>query len=272
MLGQKINPMLFIRANSLENLFLEWEEVVASPKIDGIRVLAHKIGNRIILMSRTGNDVTDKFPSIAESLKKQIVKDFILDCEMVSVNESKILPFSEAMAKFQGNETSGKGIACLMLFDCLWLNDDITYLPFVERFARAINSIYTFNNLQFIPHSKMKDEVHIEELYRKVLSKGYEGLVLRDAHAPYEFCRTNSVRKIKPLHTFDLKIVDKKPNPNGSTTYILEPVRGSKTVKVNDFRSFNVGDTVEIAYEKITEKGSLKFPRIIRLREKITLI
>ena len=268
LLGEKFDPMLFIRARSLESLFIEWESVIASPKIDGIRMVAHKIGNNVMLFSRTGRNITDKFPSIAESIRKQFVRDIVLDGEMVAIHEGNMLPFSQAMAKFQGNETHGKGKACLMVFDCLWMGEDISSLPFVDRLGHVLRAINTASNLQVIPHSEMKDEQGIENLYRKILSKGFEGLVLRDAYAGYEFGRSNSVRKIKPLHTHDLKIIGKEQNKTHSFIYTLEPMEGNNPVKVRDFRQFRIGDVVEIVYENVTENGCLKFPRILRLREK----
>ena len=39
-------------------------------KWDGFRVIARKVGKRVRLYSRPGNDLTDRFPLVVETLRK----------------------------------------------------------------------------------------------------------------------------------------------------------------------------------------------------------
>jgi bifunctional non-homologous end joining protein LigD len=53
-------------------------------KFDGHRVQAHKVGLRVILFSRNGDDFSERFPSIVQELRDLPAKATVLDGEIVA--------------------------------------------------------------------------------------------------------------------------------------------------------------------------------------------
>jgi len=62
-------------------------------KHDGFRIIARKIGKRVKLYSRPGNDLTYRFPLIVEALAKLRSQACIIDGEAVSCGEDGIADF-----------------------------------------------------------------------------------------------------------------------------------------------------------------------------------
>src|SRR5436190_15979307 len=62
-------------------------------KHDGFRVIARKIGKRVRLYSRPGNDLTWRFPLIVESLARLPSRSCIIDGEAVACGHDGIADF-----------------------------------------------------------------------------------------------------------------------------------------------------------------------------------
>ena len=54
------------------------------PKLDGWRILAVKVGSDIVLYSRNGRDLTERFTSVLDAVRKLPCKSVALDCEPFS--------------------------------------------------------------------------------------------------------------------------------------------------------------------------------------------
>jgi bifunctional non-homologous end joining protein LigD len=52
-------------------------------KHDGFRILAQRRGHRIRLLTRNGNDFSDRFPLIAEAIEALPVKSCVIDGETI---------------------------------------------------------------------------------------------------------------------------------------------------------------------------------------------
>jgi bifunctional non-homologous end joining protein LigD len=62
-------------------------------KHDGFRVIARKIGTRAKLYSRSGNDLTNRFPLIVEAICKLRAQSCIIDGEAVACREDGLSSF-----------------------------------------------------------------------------------------------------------------------------------------------------------------------------------
>jgi len=60
---------------------------VYEKKVDGWRIVAHKDGSRVWLVSRTGRDHADRFPDIANAIRKLPAATLILDGEIARFDE-----------------------------------------------------------------------------------------------------------------------------------------------------------------------------------------
>jgi bifunctional non-homologous end joining protein LigD len=104
-----------------------WHEI----KHDGIRVIARNTDRSIKLYSRPGNDLTRRFPLIAEGLERLRARSCILDGEAVACGEDGIALF-ELVRHWRNGEA-----AFLFAFDVIELNgDDLRAQP-LQRCART---------------------------------------------------------------------------------------------------------------------------------------
>jgi ATP-dependent DNA ligase len=84
-----IEPCLPTKADTLPSGGLWIHEI----KHDGFRVIARKDGPRARLYSRAGNDLTDRFPLIVETLANLRTRSCIIDGEAVACDRDGVPSF-----------------------------------------------------------------------------------------------------------------------------------------------------------------------------------
>ena len=94
-----IRPMLADRVKSEQEALKRIEnEFAAEYKLDGERAQIHKKYNKIILFSRSLENITEYYPDIVEKISESInVDEGIFEAEIVAINENTgdFLPFQE---------------------------------------------------------------------------------------------------------------------------------------------------------------------------------
>jgi bifunctional non-homologous end joining protein LigD len=96
-------------------------------KFDGWRAQLHKAGNEASVFTRKGNDCTDRFPSIRDTLLNLPLNSAIIDAEVVACGEDGKPDFKLLM------QHSSRTM-CAWCFDLLEFNGrDLRPLPLVER-------------------------------------------------------------------------------------------------------------------------------------------
>src|SRR5438128_870797 len=104
-------------------------------KHDGFRVGARKDGDRVRLYSRPGNDLTYRFPLIAESLARLRSRSCIIDGEAVACDDDGMPSFNRI--RYRRHDAS----VFLYAFDLIELNgDDLRRDPLEVRKA-ALSSV-----------------------------------------------------------------------------------------------------------------------------------
>src|SRR5580700_977438 len=99
-------------------------------KHDGFRVIARKNGQRVKLYSRPGNDLTPRFPLIAEALARLRSRSCIIDGEAVACGEDGIALFERI--RYRRHD----GSVFMWAFDIIELNgDDLRREPLEGRKA-----------------------------------------------------------------------------------------------------------------------------------------
>jgi bifunctional non-homologous end joining protein LigD len=87
-------------------------------KHDGFRIIARKDGPRVRLFSRPGNDLTDRFPLIVETLAGLRSRSCIIDGEAVACDDNGVASFD--LVRHQRASAS----TFLYAFDLIELNSD----------------------------------------------------------------------------------------------------------------------------------------------------
>jgi bifunctional non-homologous end joining protein LigD len=166
-------------------------------KLDGQRVLAVRAGDAVRLYSTSGRDVTVAFPEIAEALAEQSGTDFVVDGEVVAFEGSRT-SFARLQPRIHVSSAAKarrSGVPIwFYVFDVLRVDgEDVRGEPLLAR-KRRLRALLEFAGpLRYTPHRRRADEAYFSECCRK----GWEGLIAKQADAPYATGRTDRWLKFK---------------------------------------------------------------------------
>jgi len=266
----------------------KWEKakfdypVFVEEKYDGVRAYVEVKNGNVQITSRHGNSLLEKFPKIAAHLATLFPKEHvILDGEIVSTD------FQLLSTRVHRNEADNDIPLKYVVFDCLWYGeDDVSKRNqhdrrhFVEACCYgADEDIVCESNL-----IKAQNEEELDTFYSEIISKGGEGVIVKNLDKPYESGSRKHWWKRKPKHTVDLKIYDfemgngRKSNVIGSLHLIdkSEEIKcrvgsglsddWSQTLTEMHEKGELIGKIVEIEYFEITRTNGIRFPRFITLR------
>jgi bifunctional non-homologous end joining protein LigD len=187
--------------------------LVFEPKYDGIRALVHVppagTADRVRIWSRLGNEKTTQFPSVVralEPLRAGLRAPLLIDAELVALDDrGQPAGFQRLQGRIHLKESrdveqidKAQPVA-IIAFDLLRDgDDDIRGLPLTERRSR----------LEARLAKSTSDTLRISEqavadghaLQQRALREGWEGLIVKEARAPYQSGRRSpSWRKLKML-------------------------------------------------------------------------
>jgi bifunctional non-homologous end joining protein LigD len=100
-------------------------------KHDGFRILAHRRGRSIRLVTPNGHDLADRFPLAAEAMEVLPLRSRVIDSEAIVCEDSGLAVFDLV----RGHATNARAILCA--FDLLDVNgEDIRREPIEDRKRR----------------------------------------------------------------------------------------------------------------------------------------
>ena len=182
-------------------------------KLDGYRMSARIERGRVQLLTRTGLDWTDKYPSAAAALAKMPLKAAYLDGELCGIGEGGLPSFSQTQAASDG---SGSVQLVYYVFDLLHLDGrDTSGLPLLERKALLEPLVSGVPGLQFNGHLTGDGELIRDHACRM----GLEGIVSKTIDAPYAPGNRGLWRKSKCLNRQEFVIVG-WTDPEGSRPHL----------------------------------------------------
>ena len=163
----------------------EW---IFERKLDGIRCIAIRDGDRVRLLSRNDLALNGRYPEVARALEADACERFVVDGEVVA---------------FDGAQTSFARLAerghrdvrvFLYVFDLLWLEGhDVRDLPLRAR-KRLLRDALSFEDgVRLTPYRNETGEALFEEACRK----GWEGVIAKRADSPYRTTRSKDWLKFK---------------------------------------------------------------------------
>jgi bifunctional non-homologous end joining protein LigD len=187
--------------------------LVYEPKYDGIRGLIHvppaAAKDAVRLWSRLGNDKTTQFPSVVRALevaRQQIQGPLLIDAEIVALDEQgRPAGFQRLQGRIHLKESrdveyidKAQPVA-MIAFDLLRDgDDDVRGLPLTERRARLEDRLKGIASGTL----RISEQVAADgrALYDRALLEGWEGLIVKEARAPYQSGRRSPAwRKLKVL-------------------------------------------------------------------------
>jgi bifunctional non-homologous end joining protein LigD len=170
-------------------------------KLDGFRMAARIDQGRAQLLTRTGLDWTDKYPSVIAALANINVKNAYIDGELCGVDEAGLPSFAHTQAATDGE----RGVHLVYYaFDLLHLSDwDVSNLPLIERKALLEPVVADRPGLQFNGHESGDGEL----ILRHAGKLGFEGVVSKTIDAPYAPGNRGLWRKAKALNRQEFVVV-----------------------------------------------------------------
>jgi len=159
---------------------------VYEEKYDGERVLTYKEGQRVLLLSRNGNDKTGSFPEIAAAVEKLRPATLLLDGEVVVFDHKRV-------SRFQLLQ-QGRGKPMYAVFDCLFAeNKDLREKALRER-RLMLEKFVSSKGVLLVSQRLTPNGV---EAYKLARRRDYEGLVAKDLSSPYIEKRSKFWLKVK---------------------------------------------------------------------------
>lgn len=262
-------------------------------KLDGARCCLVVRPGCIIALSSSGREIITH--GQFDWLKQVVFKPVVFDGELL-VTE----PTGNFMERKKGNGIVNKAVkgtipvdqAKQLHFVCFdvvpeeaWLSGEFN-VPYTERFKNLLGYAKQFKHNASVVDTLMVDsELEAVKHFKKMLSDGEEGTILKDAKSIWEGKRRKDHIKFKSIITADFKVIAVEEGTGKNKGKIGALVCQSKDglVEVNVGTGltdadramsydFFVGKVVEVAYnERIINKTegskwSLFLPRFLRVR------
>jgi DNA ligase-1 len=188
-----IRPMLAERVKTPEEAREKMgPEFAAEYKLDGERVQIHIQKDKVVLYSRSLENITNYYPDIIEKIGKSIqAHEVILEAEAVAVNENtgEFLPFQELMhrrRKYKIAKAVQEYPITVNLFDIMFEDGknclDMSYKD-RRRLLETIVKEDSFTKV--MPMALVKTDEQVEDFLETAINSGCEGLMLKQLDSPY---------------------------------------------------------------------------------------
>jgi bifunctional non-homologous end joining protein LigD len=167
------------------------------PKWDGERCLAFRHRRSLNLFSRNQIRLNDRYPEITAALDEQATDSFIVDGEIVAFKQG-LTSFVKLQERMQVGHPSAELVrrvpVWLYLFDLLYLDRyDIRLVPLRYRKQVLGNVLQFRGSLRCTEHCDTEGEAY----YRRACSRGWEGVIAKNADSIYVSGRTRDWLKFK---------------------------------------------------------------------------
>jgi bifunctional non-homologous end joining protein LigD len=178
-------------------------------KWDGWRALASRQGEGVRISYRSGSDGTPAWPEIALALRAIPCERFLLDGEIVVLDERGKPAFQrlQKRARLDGAAADRAAVGepgTLMAFDLLALGDlDLRGLPLSARKEALRKLLPREGPVRYADHVEERGEA----FFAAVRAQGLEGMMAKRADAPYRAGRSGAWLKVRAERTADFAVV-----------------------------------------------------------------
>ena len=186
-LGIPIMPMLAERLSSPEEILHKLGgQCIAEYKYDGMRIQAHKDGDKVILFSRRLENVTSFFPDACELIREHVKAEKAIvegECVAVNIETGELRPFQELMhrrRKYDIHKAMEEYPVSLFLFDVLYVDGkELLDTPYPKR-REILKSIVDETDRIRLAHWRLiKSPKELEEFFEQAIADGCEGIVCK---------------------------------------------------------------------------------------------
>ena len=194
-------------ATKYEPKFCDFENEVwlGSRKLDGVRCLIRKEGNKVTAYSRQGNEFTTLQKVIDDV--SMMPNDFVLDGEICLMDENDNEDFQGIMKQIKRKDHTIKNPKYI-IFDYLTLEEFDTKESNTKLSDRLIRlPLHQYDTLSILEQINIDNEQQLSEMIADADVNGYEGVMLRK-DVGYEGKRSKNLLKCKKFFDAEYKVLD----------------------------------------------------------------
>lgn len=185
------------------------------PKLDGLRCITIKHLGAVTMFTRSGSQI-ETLPKIRIALEAADYDDFVLDGEIMGETWNDT---ASVMMSHKSNKDDENMV--YHVFDAVNFEDwrsqhNETKL---EERIELVNSLVTKINSKRVIQvagKTVNSQNKLMTFYSETLQKGYEGVMVKSLTSSYHFKRTDAVRKLKPVTTYEGVVVGNYEGTRGS--------------------------------------------------------
>lgn len=274
----------------IDKLEQEKPRILVTQKLDGMRCTTIKLGDKINLMSRSGQLMTG-FVEIEHELKE--LPDGVYDGEILadlSIDNSLDL-FASTVSAARTKDTKKKNMT-YNVFDYVKKVEEFVTGMFSESCVQRKQNLENILKKAHCNYIKYVEVLYdgeynsdiIDKLLNKALSLQQEGIMLNIADAPYQKKRTTDILKVKKMNTVDLfvtNVFEGKGKYKGTLGGVVVEYKGQPVGVGSGFSDIQrkmiwehpesiVGKLIEVQYFEESKdkngKPSLRFPVFKKIR------
>ena len=215
--GRPVRPMLAASAPDVATAVAGFggRPVVIDAKLDGIRIQVHRDGDDVRVFTRSLDDITARVPEVVAVVRALPVRIAVLDGEALALGpDGRPRPFQETASRSATRDAELAAAVTLtpFFFDVLHVDGrDLLGEPLSTRLA-ALDAVLggpgAPGSAHVVARVRTADAGHAQAAFERWVGEGQEGVIVKDADAPYEAGRRGAAWvKVKPRHTLDLVVL-----------------------------------------------------------------
>ena len=210
-LFRPVQPMLADSAASVAEALADGAPASIEWKLDGARIQAHRLGDRVAVYSRALNEVTPRVPEVVDAVLAMPAHELILDGEVIALApDGRPRSFQMTMQRF-GRRLDIEGMRAELpltpfFFDLLHHDgESVIDEPLTRRLERLARIAPA--ELR-VPRMITADLAEAQRFQADALARGHEGVMVKSLTAPYAAGRRGSAwLKVKAPRTLDLVVL-----------------------------------------------------------------
>jgi DNA ligase-1 len=207
--GRGVLPMLAAGAPDVGAALADVGKASVEWKLDGARIQVHRVDDDVHIYTRNLNDVTGRFPRVADWTRALPVRAVVLDGEAIGVDDdARPHAFQDTMSSFgrdRSDVAGSGGVLDAFFFDVLHVDgDDLIDRPLGER----LEIVHGLVDQRRVPGIVTESPEEAAAFLDGALTAGHEGVIVKALDSTYEAGRRGGAwRKVKPVRTLDLVVL-----------------------------------------------------------------
>jgi DNA ligase-1 len=233
-----VQPMLAQSATSVAEAMqktgtpaaLEW-------KLDGIRIQAHRDHDKVVVYTRTLDDITRRVPEVVSAVLALNAEQVVLDGELIALRpDGRPEPFQVTGSRTATRAATGPESVPLTPYFFDILHQDGEDLLGLDSVARHEYLSKLVPEERRIPRLVTDDPEAGQAFFVDAVRRGHEGVMVKSLTVPYEAGRRGSGWvKVKQTHTLDLLVLAAEWGHGRRTGWLSNLHLGARDEETGEF-------------------------------------